>query len=241
MQQATTATMHVEVCVFTRRCLSAAFRIAVAALLMTIAPEETLAQSDDSVGVRAQGMAGAFTAVADDASATWWNPAGLGAWNSSGTAGGSFLNAIVDLAGWHEPSMERDSGGVLTPARRVGIGGFSIASAALGLSYYRLRLSEIQPITSTAPQGGVRQDQGTADVYLRSLVLHQFGATVGQSLGEHLVVGSTLKLVHGRLGAGMRPAVDASLDQAADLGAAGETHGGIDLGAMATFGEMRLV
>ena len=29
------------------------------------------------VGARARGMGGAFVAVADDASATWWNPAGL--------------------------------------------------------------------------------------------------------------------------------------------------------------------
>ena len=29
------------------------------------------------VGTRAQGMAGAFVAVADDATATWWNPAGI--------------------------------------------------------------------------------------------------------------------------------------------------------------------
>ena len=35
------------------------------------------AQPFESSGVRAQGMGGAFVAVADDASATWWNPAGL--------------------------------------------------------------------------------------------------------------------------------------------------------------------
>ena len=32
---------------------------------------------DNGVGVRAQGMGGAFAAVADDASAVFWNPAGL--------------------------------------------------------------------------------------------------------------------------------------------------------------------
>jgi hypothetical protein len=44
-----------------------------------------------------------------------------------------------------------------------------------------------------------------------------FGATVGQSIGNHLVVGSTVKLVR-----------------------ADETKGGLDLGAMATFGRGRL-
>src|SRR4029450_12309789 len=34
-------------------------------------------QSFDVIGTRALGMGGAFVAVADDASVTWWNPAGL--------------------------------------------------------------------------------------------------------------------------------------------------------------------
>src|SRR5215831_18017258 len=38
----------------------------------------------ESVGMRALGMAGAFVAVADDATATFWNPAGL---PSGGPAG----------------------------------------------------------------------------------------------------------------------------------------------------------
>ena len=38
------------------------------------------AQSFETVGTRAQGMGGAFVGVADDASAVYWNPAGLGGW-----------------------------------------------------------------------------------------------------------------------------------------------------------------
>ena len=44
-----------------------------------------------------------------------------------------------------------------------------------------------------------------------------YGATVGQSLGKHLVLGSTVKLLR-----------------------AGETKGGLDMGAMAMFGRARV-
>jgi hypothetical protein len=226
MHEGVIATVPMKVC---------AFMVAV-----LLAPSTARAQTDDSVGVRAQGMAGAFTAVADDASATWWNPAGLGAWNSSGRAGGSYLNAVLDLQSLHEPSAERGSNGALVPAWRLGAGGLAVGSPALGLSYYRLRISEIQPIASIAGAAGVREDQGTADVHFRSLVLQQFGATVGQSVGEHLVIGSTVKLVHGALGSGVRPAAEVSLDQAAELAGSGETHVGVDVGAMAAAGEIRV-
>jgi hypothetical protein len=46
------------------------------------------AQGDPPVGVRAAGMAGAFTAVADDATAAAWNPAGL--------ASGSYFTGAID-------------------------------------------------------------------------------------------------------------------------------------------------
>src|SRR5262249_10279190 len=80
---------------------------------------------------------------------------------------------------------------------------------------YRLTVSEIRPVPSTATSTASRQDPGTLDV--RSVDLSQFGVTAGQSIGRHLVVGSTLKLVR----------------------AEGETHGSLDVGAMAIVGLAR--
>ena len=59
-----------------------------ASLLVFLAAAPTRAQTTDVIGVRAQGMAGAFTAVADDATAGWWNPAGL--------AGGALFNGLIE-------------------------------------------------------------------------------------------------------------------------------------------------
>src|SRR6185369_13447208 len=59
-----------------------------AAAAFVLLASGTSAQTFETVGVRAQGMAGAFVAVADDATATWWNPAGL--------AAGPFANLVLD-------------------------------------------------------------------------------------------------------------------------------------------------
>jgi hypothetical protein len=200
-----------------------------AAVLLIATASLAGAQTYEAVGTRAQGMAGAFVAVADDATATWWNPAGL--------ATGSFLSALLEHDTSHDPSTVPPSG----PARRETATGFAIAFPALGLSYYRLRVSEIAPITSTVAGVGVRQDQGVAAVPLRSLAYSQFGVSFGQSLGNHLVVGSTLKLLHGGSAATVDVAAGTdSLDRAAKLDTPSESHGDLDAGAMATFGVARL-
>jgi len=202
-------------------------RAAIAAALVVVSAVGASAQNSDAIGIRAQGMGGAFTAVADDATAAWWNPGGL--------AAGAYLNTIIEAGTQRQPAPE---GAV--PAWQSGSRGFSVAYPALALSYYRLRVSEIQPISSIAGGTAGRQDQGSADIRLRSLVLSQFGATVGQSLGNHLVVASTLKLVRGSVAMDVRPADGASLDAAADLNGSTEMHAGLDLGAMARFGPARV-
>jgi F plasmid transfer operon protein TraF len=146
------------------------------------------AQTTDVVGVRAQGMGGAFTAVADDATASWWNPAGL--------AGGALFNAIVE---YDQPDT----------ALSDSVRGTSVAYPALGLTYYRLPLRQIRLSASTEAAANVRQEDGG--------VLRLYGATVGQSLGNHLVLASTIKLLQ-----------------------ADDTNVTFDVGAMAMFGPVRV-
>ncbi|MEO8259371.1 MAG: hypothetical protein ABI868_18635 [Acidobacteriota bacterium] len=153
------------------------------------------AQLYETVGIRAQGMAGAFVAVADDSTATWWNPAGL--------ASGAYFSG----------SIEHRTGEGIYDEGTLGV---SLMVPSLGLSYYRVRVGAVQPSSSTVPTGEAGQDQ---DAGIRSLTfsLTQFGVTTGQSLGEHLVVASTAKLVR-----------------------ADQTRGDLDLGALAKAGSIRL-
>jgi hypothetical protein len=162
--------------------------VSLVSLVSFVRPTEARAQTSDVVGVRALGMGGAFTAVADDATATWWNPAGL--------AGGAYVSAIFEYA---------------HPTDRAGEGlrGVSLGFPALGLSYYRLPLDQIRPAASTAAGTESREDDERG--------LSVYGATVGQSIGKYLVVGSTVKLLR-----------------------AGETKGGLDMGAMTVLGRARL-
>ncbi len=150
------------------------------------------AQIFESVGTRAEGMGGAFVAVADDSTATWWNPAGL--------ATGAYFNAIVERAWLSAPNADA-------------LLGVSLAVPSLGVSYYRVRVTALP---STAPPAGDRQEGGAA-VPPSTFVISQFGATVGQSVGDHLVLASTLKLVR-----------------------ADNTRADLDLGAMVKFNRVRI-
>lgn len=182
-------------------------RILVCLLAALLAAAAASAQSVDITGVRAQGMGGAFTAVADDASATWWNPAGL--------AGGAFFNAILEVDRADQPT------GTTPPTTPSSVNAFSLAVPSLGVSYYHFRVSEMQAAPATGGGGPSRQDVGAIAADL--LVASQFGVTVGQSLGDHLVIATTLKLLHG----------------GPDSGTA-TTAGSLDAGALARFGRTRL-
>jgi hypothetical protein len=204
-------------------------RAAVAAWLCAGAAVPARAQIYEVVGIRAQGMGGAFVAVADDATATWWNPAGL--------ATGAYFSSIFERGQVTDPGVRTPDG----VAWRGDTRAFAVVFPALGLSYYRVRISEVTaPGTSTEGEGPGRQDMGIAGPGLRSLAASQFGVSVGQSIGNHLVIASTLKLV--RAGLAVSPVVSSGdqLDAAADLSVSRETKPDLDVGAMVALGTTRL-
>jgi hypothetical protein len=155
-------------------------------VVLTLFSARADAQIYETFGIRAQGMGGAFVALADDATASWWNPAGL--------ASGALLNTSLE-------SIHGDSSDMRARA-------IAFAIPSFGLSYYRLPLSGIRPTGSTVSVPPDREDLGD---------LSQFGVTVGQSIGDHFVLASTLKILHGE----------------------GDTRGDLDIGGAVRAGHVR--
>jgi long-chain fatty acid transport protein len=202
-------------------------RAALLALVLLVLPGRAAAQIVESVGSRALGMGGAFVAVADDSSATWWNPGAL--------AAGPFIDMAIGRA-------VSDSAREI-PSRRDRASWFAVGTPPFGLSYYRLQVTEAgtPPPTGEEPDG--RQDEpGTVPV--RSLSARQFGVTIVQTLVSGVHVGTTLKYARGRV----RSGVGASPLTANDLLDLGEDFEGgeadnrfdLDIGVLAVTGPVRL-
>jgi hypothetical protein len=133
------------------------------------------AQTLDQVGERAQGMGGAFVAVADDASAIYWNPAGLA--NLYG------FDAQISLSG-----LGSGSGTAGAPdLTHTGLLGLAIP--ALGVAYYRVRTA----VSST----GSRKNGGSGEVRVSELATGNFGVSLLQTLVNTVVIGTTLRAVNG--------------------------------------------
>jgi hypothetical protein len=161
------------------------------------------AQVTETVGGRASGMGGAFVAVASDSSATWWNPAGL--------ASGPFLDLALGRATVATPEVWR-----------YRTSWFALGTPPLGVSYYRFRLTDIQPFDPTAAPPPGREDRG-AGVAVRSLAASQLGVTLVQTIISGVHTGATLKYLRATPEGG-------ETDQRFDL----------DLGVLATAGAVRV-
>ncbi len=140
-------------------------------------PTAASAQSFDTVGTRAAGMGGAFVAVADDASAVYWNPAGL-------ALGGALFSVVFDTR-QDKARPERVDVGGNRSASLIAIG-----TPPLGLSYYRLGSTRVEPAFAIAIPGDPH-------LHLERLVTDHVGVTLVQSVLPHVAIGTTLKYVHG--------------------------------------------
>ena len=199
------------------------------ALLLTLGMSPAAAQPFELVGHRALGMGGAFVAVANDSTATWWNPAGL--------ATGPFLDAEIGrVAGVADSRV---------PASRTRLWSLSLGTPPLGISYYRLKITDIRVSLPTAPAEAGREDR-TAGEGLRSLSISQFGATVLHTITTGVTAGATVKYMRGiaRI-LGFDPAdagvgIPRLLDAGDDL-EGGEVDGAldVDVGVLAVRGGVR--
>jgi hypothetical protein len=198
-------------------------------ILIGSMPGLAFAQFIEVVGERALGMGGAFVAVANDSSATWWNPAG--------PAAGPFFDLT---SGWAATDIDGS-----LPARRERTTSFAVATPPFAFSYYRLRFTDIGQLHTIADGGGDREDR-RAIVADWSLSANQFGATLVHSVASGIHVGTTLKYVRakgltGELMGSESSSVSDWLN-AADEVDGGETHNSFDLdvGVLAVRGPVRV-
>jgi hypothetical protein len=145
------------------RILSSAFSV----LLCFSLPVSASAQTFGDIGVRAEGMGGAFVAVADDATAVYWNPAGV--------ANGAAFDVQVAVA----------------EGSTVFVGA---AVPVLGLSYYRTHQDSGLPTVSPSED---RQNMGSGEVRPRRLTTSNVGVTFVQTVVPGLVIGTTARIVRG--------------------------------------------
>ena len=154
------------------------------ALLVTQAlARQASAQTFEVLGTRAAGMGGAFVGVADDASAVYWNPAGL-------VLGGSYFSMLLDNnQGKAEPDDIAQAGSQSATI-------IALTTLPFGVTYYRLSATTLTP---TADPQSVR---------LERLTTHHAGVTFVQSLTDRIAVASTLKWVRGLAASGAVPSGD---------------------------------
>ena len=185
-------------------------------------PAAASAQTFETLATRAAGMGGAFVAVADDASAVYWNPAGL--------ASGAFFSLVVDRS---NAKIEPDDP-VLGSSRSGGL--IALAAPPLGLSYYRLRHTTTSRALA-APPG----DANVQDIFLvNSLITHHAGVTLVQSLTDTVAVGATLKIVRGVAASGVSVGADRdTLLDADDLIGRAVNTLDADFGVMASLGVLK--
>jgi hypothetical protein len=188
---------------------------------LLLVPWTVRAQGVEAVGIRALGMGGAFVAVADDASATYWNPAGL--------VTGPLFSAVAEFGQADvEPVPVQASG----PGTWLGSASRSGTLVALGTwpvgaTFYRISTAaaRVGTVTSSLPVATASQ--------LDRLTTTHVGVNVLHTIVSGLHVGAALKYVHGSAGlAALTPAPSDPLEAAEQLDTRGSSRFDMDAGVM---------
>jgi hypothetical protein len=154
------------------------------------------AQTFEAVGIRAQGMGGAFVAVADDATAVYWNPGAMAtvgiysavAEGGEGSFGRTGVNADGSVRVGASPLGLREQSGTLV----------ALGLPPIGVAYYRLQTTEVfASRADTSAACGAR------------LTTDNVAVNVLQSLTDGVHVGVALRLVRGVAGNGFVAGPDA--------------------------------
>ena len=150
------------------------------------------AQPFEAMGTRALGMAGAFVAVADDASAGYWNPAGL--------SSGQFFSLLVD----HSDSFREPSGRSPYRAATDWSGTMvSLSTNEFGFSYYRLSfIKRDRFLDSWISNDTVPKDQ-KEEVILKSVHTQNLVLTSSEFVFPNVSFGTSVRYV--RASVGMSP------------------------------------
>ena len=105
-------------------------------------PLDLYLDDDCALGSRAMGMGGAFTAIADDASAFYWNPAGLGFQKGNGiSAGSSFLHCFHTATSYVNYTFPQSSISILRTESSTQL--FPSSAQLFSSSYYFNGMSDI--------------------------------------------------------------------------------------------------
>ncbi len=187
-------------------------------LFLAAATGTATAQVFESAGSRALGMGGAFVAVANDSTATWWNPAALPT--------GPFVDVSIDRAS--------TTGGEATPSWRQRTTGVALLTPPVGLSYYRYSVADVGALSSGQVENGTR---------VRMLTVNQVGGTFVQSVADGVHLGATVKYLSGHMAEAQMPALPDGADlrdRAGALEAGGwDAAFDLDLGGMVVRGPVR--
>jgi hypothetical protein len=143
-------------------------------LIVLAVPVGTSAQVLESAGSRALGLGGAFTAVADDATATYWNPAGL----ANGPTAGMTI-------GWADFRTGNQTANPVVGDTHRTSKFVSLGTWPVGISY------------GTFEEARVAEDLSRG-IHTEGTRIDQFSGTFVQTLTPGLVVGSTVKYLRGR-------------------------------------------